>query len=65
MNSWKPSIEDPSGREELTAAAQDEIGAIMQIGAAVESIMYASFSLEILCLSVIGLITVPTVRQLK
>ena len=48
-----------------TAAAQEEIGAMMQTGAAVESIRYASFSLETLCLSVTGLITEPTVRQLK
>ena len=50
---------------EATATAQLEIGAIIQTGAAVESIIYASFSLAILCLSVIGRITVPTVRQLK
>ena len=39
MNSVKPSSPVPSGREELTAAAQDEIGAMMQMGAAVESMM--------------------------
>ena len=32
----KPSREEPSGSEELTAAAQDETGAMMQTGAAVE-----------------------------
>ena len=49
----------------LTAAAQDEIGAIMQTGAAVASIKYANFAREIFCLSVTGRITLPTVRQLK
>ena len=49
----------------VTAAAQLDIGAIMHIGAAVESIMYASFALEILNLSDTGLITDPTVKQLK
>ena len=49
----------------VTAAAQEEIGAIIQIGAAVASMRYASFSLEILCLSVRGRITDPTVKQLK
>ena len=55
----------PSGRDDPTAAAQLEIGAMMQIGAAVASIMYASFALDILYLSVTGCMTVPTVRQLK
>jgi hypothetical protein len=41
------------------------MGAMIQTGAAVESIMYASFSLEIWFLSAIGLMIVPTVRQLK
>ena len=36
--SEKPSIWLPSGREELTAAAQLEIGAMMHTGAAVASI---------------------------
>lgn len=49
----------------LTAAAHDEIGAIMQIGAAVASMRYASLARETLCLSVTGRITEPTVRQLK
>ena len=49
----------------LTAAAHEEIGAIMQMGAAVASISYASFARDILCLSVTGRITEPTVRQLK
>ena len=48
-----------------TAAAQEEIGAMMQIGAAVESMRYASFARLILCLSVTGRMTEPTVRQLK
>ena len=49
----------------LTAAAQEEIGAMIQMGAAVASMIYASFALEILNLSVTGRITLPTVRQLK
>ena len=49
----------------VTAAAQLDIGAIMHIGAAVESMMYANFALETLNLSVTGLITDPTVKQLK
>ena len=49
----------------LTAAAHDDMGAIIQTGAAVASIRYASFEREILCLSVTGRITEPTVRQLK
>ena len=48
-----------------TAAAQEEIGAMIHTGAAVASIRYASFALETLCVSVTGLITEPTVRQLK
>ena len=48
-----------------TATAQLETGAMMQTGAAVASMMYANFSLEMRNLSVIGLITVPTVRQLN
>ena len=64
-NRLKPSTSVPSGREELTAAAQLEMGAIIHTGAAVASMMYASFAREILCLSVTGDITVPTVRQLK
>ena len=35
----KPSIDESSGRDEPTAAAQLEIGAMMQIGAAVASMM--------------------------
>ena len=52
-------------RLEPIAAAQDETGAIIQIGAAVASMIYASFSREIPYLSVTGFMTVPTVRQLK
>ena len=52
-------------RVEPTAAAHDETGAIMQTGAAVESIRYASFARAIRYLSVTGFITVPTVKQLK
>ena len=51
--------------EAPTAAAHDETGARMQTGAAVESMIHASFAREILCLSLKGLITVPTKRQLK
>ncbi len=58
----KPS--SPSTNPE-TAAAQEEIGAIIQIGAAVASIKYANFARETLCSSVTGFITLPTVRQLK
>ena len=57
---FSPSLTKPA-----TAAAQEEIGAMIQIGAAVESIRYASFSFERPYLSVIGRITEPTVRQLK
>ena len=39
MNSEKPSIVLDSGREEPTAAAHEEIGAMMQTGAAVASMM--------------------------
>ena len=49
----------------LTAAAQEDIGAIMHTGAAVASIRYASLERDTLCLSVTGRITEPTVRQLK
>ena len=65
MNREKPSISEPSGRDEPTAAAQLDTGAIMQIGAAMASMIYASFAREILNLSVTGRMTVPTVRQLK
>ena len=62
MNSEKPSS---PGTNPVTAAAHDEIGAIIHTGAAVASMRYDSFARDILCLSVIGLITLPTVRQLK
>ena len=48
-----------------TAAAHDEIGAMMHTGAAVASIRYASFARDTWCLSVTGRMTEPTVRQLK
>ena len=64
-NSEKPSSVLDSGRDEPTAAAHEEIGAMMQTGAAVASMMYASFAREMLYLSVTGRMTVPTVRQLK
>ena len=47
-NKENPSIPLFSGREDDTAAAQLETGAIMQIGAAVASIIYASFARVIL-----------------
>ena len=43
-NKENPSIPLFSGREDDTAAAQLETGAIMQIGAAVASMIYASFA---------------------
>ena len=55
----------PSGANPDTAAAHEDTGAMIQTGAAVASIRYASFALEIFCLSVTGLITEPTVKQLK
>ena len=58
-------MEVPSGSDEPTAAAQLETGARMQTGAAVASMIYASFARETLNRSVIGRMTVPTVRQLK
>ena len=62
MNNSRPFI--PSTTP-ATAAAQEEMGAMIQIGAAVASMIYASFALETLCVSVTGRITEPTVRQLK
>ena len=62
MKSVNPFV--PSTKP-VTAAAQDEIGAMMQIGAAVASIRYANLVLLIPCLSMRGDITLPTVRQLK
>ena len=60
-------MENPSSpsTKPVTAAAQEEIGAMMQTGAAVASMRYASFERDTLCLSVTGRITLPTVRQLK
>ena len=57
---FSPSVTKPA-----TAAAHEEIGAMIQTGAAVASIRYANFSFETPCLSVTGFITEPTVRQLK
>lgn len=48
-----------------TAAAQLEIGEMMQTGAAVESMRYANFYLVTPLRTAIGRITEPTVRQLK
>ena len=66
MKSWMPEM--PVFRScavAETAAAQEETGAIMQIGAAVASMMKASFAREMRWLSVTGRMTEPTVRQLK
>ena len=63
MKSIRPFV--PSGAKPDTAAAQEDTGAMMQMGAAVASMRYASLALEILCLSVTGRMTEPTVRQLK
>ena len=66
MKSWMP--ETPVLRScavAETAAAQEETWAIMQIGAAVASMMKASLAREIFWLSVTGRMTEPTVRQLK
>ncbi len=52
-------------RLDATAAAHELTGAMIQIGAAVESIRYANLARETLNLSVRGRITCPTVRQLK
>lgn len=38
MNVWKPLISASSGTDDVTAAAQEEIGAIIHTGAAVASI---------------------------
>ena len=48
-----------------TAADQLDMGAIIQTGAAVASIINASLALETRCLSVSGIIIFPTVKQLK
>ncbi len=47
------------------AKGSGAIGAMIQTGAAVASMIYDSFAREMLCLSVTGRITEPTVRQLK
>ena len=62
INSEMPS---PSPAKLDTAAAHEDTGAMMQTGAAVASMMYASFALDTLNSSVTGFITEPTVRQLK
>ena len=62
MNSVRPLV--PSTMP-LTAAAQELMGAMMHTGAAVASMMYASFAREIRWVSVTGRMTEPTVRQLK
>ena len=62
-----PKVSNPSLplRILITVITQDEIGTKMQTGAAVESNTQASFALGILFLSAIGLITVPTAKELK
>ena len=66
MKSWMPVMPmSRSSAVEETAAAQEEMGAIMQMGAAVASMRYASFGREIWCRSVTERMTEPTVRQLK
>lgn len=65
QNRLNPSMPEFSGRDDVTAAAQLDTGAMMQIGAAVASMRYASFARVILNLSVTGRMTVPTVRQLN
>ncbi len=49
----------------MTVATQLETGISIVTGAEVESIRYASFARDILNLSVIGTITLPTVIALK
>ena len=44
MKRTRPFV--PSGENADTAAAQEEIGAMMQTGAAVASMRYASLALE-------------------
>ena len=63
MNRASPFSPSPANPE--TAAAQELIGAMIQTGAAVASMRYASFYFETPYLSVTGFITEPTVRQLK
>ncbi len=70
MNAIKGSKPIPSAANfapivVITVTTQLDTGAMMQIGAAVESMMYESFARDTLNLSVTGRITVPTVRQLK
>ena len=68
FNPWNTIVELVGanyGIISVLADAQEETGAIMQTGAAVASIMYASLARLILWPSVTGRITAPTVRQLK
>ena len=62
MNRVKPF--SPSTKP-VTAAAHDDIGAMIHTGAAVASIRYASFVRFTPLASAKGDITLPTVRQLK
>ena len=63
MNMENPSL--ARGTKPVTAAAHEDMGAIIHTGAAVASMMYESFALDTLFSSVTGRITLPTVRQLK
>ena len=65
MNSEKPLSAPAPFANPATAAAHDEIGAMMQMGAAVASIRYASFARDTFLASETGFMTDPTVRQLK
>ena len=64
MNSWMPSTSRSAATPD-TAAAHEDTGAIMHIGAAVASMRYDSFARDTRCASVTGRMTDPTVRQLK
>ena len=65
MKSERPLSAPAPFAKPATAAAHEATGAMIQMGAAVASIRYASLAREILCPSVTGLMTEPTVRQLK
>jgi hypothetical protein len=52
-------------KQEITVAAQLEIGMIIHTGAAIESTIYENFAFETQFRFIIGFITVPTVKQLK
>ena len=66
-NSLIPKLSKPSLplTIDITVITHEEIGTKIQTGAAVESSTHASFALDTLFLSAIGLMTVPTARELK